>query len=108
MRFMALMTPTIQRTREGQVRPAEADRLAERVREEVEAEAELVHEAGHQELDEELLPGVGAAQVVVEAEERDREAAHEEADDVLALGEKQRADAPVKEHQADRAARRTR
>ncbi len=77
------MTPTIQNSVNGRLEPAQADRLAERVREDVDAKSELVQQAGDRELDEELLPGVRAAQVVVEAEERDGDPAHEQADDVL-------------------------
>ena len=73
IRFIALMTPTIQSIVNGRLGPAERDRLAERVGEHVDAEAEPVQQPGHRELHHELLPGVGAAQVVVEAEQRDGE-----------------------------------
>ena len=72
------MTPTTQSIVNGQARPAERDRLAERIGEHVEAEAELEQQAGDRELDEELLGGVRAAHVVVNAQAGDDQAAEKQ------------------------------
>ena len=82
---------------EGEVRPAERDRLAKRVRQGVEPEPHPVHEERHRELDREFLGRVRAAQVVVEAQERDGDPAHEQADHMLALGDEQVPDAAVEQ-----------
>ena len=87
MRFIALMTPTIQKSVNGRLAQPRCSRVPEGVREDVDAITRASTAARHGELHHELPPGARAAQVVVEAEQRDGDAAHEEADDVLALGE---------------------
>ncbi len=97
IRLSALMTPTIQNIVNGRLAQPSAIGSPSGLAIASMRKPEPVEQARDRELDEELLPRVRAAQVVVEAERRDRQAAHEQADDVLALGEEQRADLGLEE-----------